>query len=65
MTIFRSMTPDRDSNTHPENHARKTAALMGDYPRGETTRCEKCGGLIYSGDWPWCGKGGKADHERY
>ena len=27
-------------------------------------KCEKCGGLIYEGSWPWCKSGRPEEHER-
>jgi hypothetical protein len=31
--------------------------------RGESVYCEKCGGFLYEGDWPYC-KGQPSDHRR-
>lgn len=29
-----------------------------------SVECEKCGGRIYEGDWPWCGNQGPKGHRR-
>jgi hypothetical protein len=50
----RSMLPDPDSQ--------KRKREPGTLPLPVET-CEKCGGLIFEGDWPWC-KGDRKDHER-
>ncbi len=32
-------------------------------PNRKAVPCEKCGGLVYEGDWPFC-RGNAKDHER-
>lgn len=62
MTLFRSMVPDRDSTTHPEN-LRK--AILAGEDLGEWVACDKCKGGWRTGGWPWCrGAGYEADHMR-
>lgn len=32
-------------------------------PLDNHERCDKCGALLFAGDWPWC-SGNREDHER-
>lgn len=51
----KGMTPDPDSDTHPSK--RRRAYASGQIPEGEHVeyvQCEKCGGMVRAGDWPWC-----------
>jgi hypothetical protein len=50
---FKGMTPDPDSQ--------KRKRELGTIP---VETCEKCGGLIFEGDWPWCKFGDPRTHER-
>lgn len=59
---FKGMAPDPDSE--PRGRKALVTALGG--PVGvPAIECEKCGGMVYEGDWPagWC-KGNPEDHER-
>lgn len=70
MTLFRSMTPDRDSTTN-----QPTRWLDAEYDPGEWVPCPgldsqgrtvpRCKGGYRTGGWPYCrGEGHEADHMR-
>jgi hypothetical protein len=52
---FKGMTRDKDSlrRPAPEDHDTEWPCVQ----------CEKCGGWIFEGSWPWC-KGDPRQHER-
>lgn len=35
-----------------------------DAPTPSVSRCERCGGHVATGDWPFCRPGHPEDHER-
>jgi hypothetical protein len=49
---YKSMSPDPDS-------IRPRCRLQD----RKFVDCERCGGVIFEGEWPWC-KGRPEDHER-
>lgn len=65
---FKSMSMDRE-----EREARRRSVPPSFFSQKEPQRwtvsmepsvtCEKCGGLVYPGDWPFC-KGKPEGHER-
>lgn len=66
---FKSMTMDRE-----EREARRRRTVPASFwtspgpftvSMAPSVTCEKCGALVYEGDWPaeWC-KGKPEDHER-
>lgn len=56
-TPFKSMTRDR------EEFIQRRRALLQGFWLGSTTQCERCGGILFEGSWPWC-KGNPEDHDR-
>jgi hypothetical protein len=54
---FKGMAPDPDSV-----RSGRERWVRGE-TRGEFQLCERCNGLLFEGDWPWC-KGNPKDHER-
>jgi hypothetical protein len=58
-----SMTRNRE-DSEPGRLARKFGLVL-DYGHAShnQARCEKCGGYVMAGDWPWC-SGKWEDHVR-
>lgn len=66
-TPFKSMT--REGNGLPKSLRHLPSLLEAmdatTWHSRKTTRCEKCGGHLRAGDWPWCrGAGHAGDHDR-
>jgi hypothetical protein len=55
-TPFKAMGRERRielRDTFPEN-----------WYAGHPDKCEKCGGMVWTGDWPYCRPGHPEDHRR-
>lgn len=59
---FKGMTPDPDSLLQMERFACFDPEEWRKL-RGVGEKCERCGGYVFKGSWPWC-KGDPEDHAR-
>lgn len=56
-------TPFKAMGREPRTQAQRFADYFGGGHRPNSVTCEKCGGRVAEGDWPFC-KGDPADHRR-